>query len=262
VGRQRRITCLERLAHDGLAFQQVEAHARPLGALPREHEDRWEDRLIADRGRLFITLKPRAERVSADEVVRQLRPKVSQMVGTKAFMQNIPTIRIGQLTKSPYQYVLRGASAEELCHWVPIIEKRMRAIPALLDFWADLQISQPQVRIDIDRAKAWYADKLGFSPASEMGGFVLDYRAGDSRFEVYKTEFAGTAKNTIGVWRLVGLRDEVARLRANGVVFEEYDFGDDEKTVDGILTDASGEDLTAWFKDSEGNILAISEDRN
>ena len=107
-----------------------------------------------NRGRLFITLKPRAQRVSADEVVRQLRPKVSQVVGMKAFMQNIPTIRIGQLTKSPYQYVLRGASAEELYHWVPIIEERMRKIPALLDVSADLQIRQPQVRVDLDRARA------------------------------------------------------------------------------------------------------------
>jgi catechol 2,3-dioxygenase-like lactoylglutathione lyase family enzyme len=115
---------------------------------------------------------------------------------------------------------------------------------------------------DLDRAKAWYADKLGFQPTTEMAGFVLHYPSGASRFEVYKTDVAGTAKNTVGVWRLVGLRDDVARLRANGVVFEEYDFGDDEKTVDGILFDASGEDLTAWFKDSEGNILAISEDRN
>ncbi|HYK96152.1 MAG TPA: VOC family protein [Candidatus Dormibacteraeota bacterium] len=115
---------------------------------------------------------------------------------------------------------------------------------------------------DIERAKAWYADKLGFQPANEMGGFVLDYRSGESRFEVYKTDFAGTARNTVGVWRLVGLRDEVDRLRANGVVFEDYDFGDGEKTVDGILFDASGEALTAWFKDADGNILAIAEDRN
>ncbi|HEY4228116.1 MAG TPA: VOC family protein [Candidatus Limnocylindrales bacterium] len=114
---------------------------------------------------------------------------------------------------------------------------------------------------DLDRAKAWYADKLGFHPTTEMEGLVLDYRCGDSRFEVYKTDYAGTAKNTVGVWRLVGLRDEVARLRANGVVFEEYDFGDGELTVGGILSDATG-DLTAWFKDSEGNILSISEDRN
>jgi HAE1 family hydrophobic/amphiphilic exporter-1 len=107
-----------------------------------------------NRGRLFITLKPHAERVSADEVVRQLRPKLSQLVGVKAFIQNIPTIRIGQLTKSPYQYVLRGASTEELYHWVPILEERLKSIPQLVDVSSDLQIHQPQVRVDIDRAKA------------------------------------------------------------------------------------------------------------
>ncbi|MEO8716664.1 MAG: efflux RND transporter permease subunit [Burkholderiales bacterium] len=107
-----------------------------------------------NRGRLFITLKPHAERVSADEVVRQLRPKLAQLVGVKAYIQNIPTIRIGQLTKSPYQYVLRGASTEELYHWVPIIEERLKSIPRLVDVSSDLQIHQPQVRVDIDRARA------------------------------------------------------------------------------------------------------------
>jgi HAE1 family hydrophobic/amphiphilic exporter-1 len=107
-----------------------------------------------NRGRLFITLKPRDERVSADEVVRQLRPKLAQIVGMKAFIQNIPTIRIGQLTKSPYQYVLRGASTDELYHWVPIVEERLKSIPQLVDVSSDLQIHQPQVRVDIDRARA------------------------------------------------------------------------------------------------------------
>ena len=113
---------------------------------------------------------------------------------------------------------------------------------------------------DLDRAKAWYADKLGFTPTVEMGGFVLDYRCGGSRFEVYRTDFAGTAQNTVAVWRLAGLRAEVSRLRGRGVVFEEYDFGDGDQTVDGITSDADG-NASAWFKDSEGNILAISEDR-
>ena len=113
---------------------------------------------------------------------------------------------------------------------------------------------------DLDRAKAWYAEKLGFEPMHEIPDFVASYRSGATRFEVYKTDFAGTAKNTVAVWRLQGLRDEVARLRGNGVAFEEYDFGDDGKTVGGIISDAEG-DLDAWFKDSEGNILAIAEDR-
>ena len=113
-----------------------------------------------NRGRMFITLKPRLERVSADEVIRQLRPKLQGLIGIKAYMQNIPTIRIGLLTKSPYQYTLRGASTDELYHWVPIIEDKLKSIPILVDVASDLQIHQPQVRVDIDRGKA---SSLGIS---------------------------------------------------------------------------------------------------
>jgi catechol 2,3-dioxygenase-like lactoylglutathione lyase family enzyme len=113
---------------------------------------------------------------------------------------------------------------------------------------------------DLGRAKAWYAAKLGLEPFQEFEGFVLDYKSGDSRFNVYKTEFAGSAKNTVGLWRLKGMREEVARLRGRGVVFEEYDFGEWGKTVDGIMAADDGETI-AWFKDSEGNILSLAEDR-
>ncbi len=112
---------------------------------------------------------------------------------------------------------------------------------------------------DLGRAKAWYADKLSLAPIAESEGVVLTYASGNSKFNVYHTEFAGTAKNTVAVWRFKGVRDEVARLRARGVEFEDYDFGE-EKTVGGILSDAEG-NVNAWFKDSEGNILALVEDR-
>jgi len=107
-----------------------------------------------NRGRMFITLKPHDERVSADQVIRELRPKLAAVIGIKPFLQNIPTIRIGLLTKSPYQYTLRAASTEELYHWVPIIEEKLKTIPSLIDVASDLQIHQPQVRVEIDRAKA------------------------------------------------------------------------------------------------------------
>lgn len=113
---------------------------------------------------------------------------------------------------------------------------------------------------DMDRAKAWYAAKLGFEPVAEFPGFVIDYASGSTSFNVYKTDFAGSARNTVAIWRLKDIRDEVARLKARGVVFEEYDFGDEGWTVGGILSDDEG-DVNAWFKDSEGNILALAEDR-
>ena len=112
----------------------------------------------------------------------------------------------------------------------------------------------------LDRAKAFYADKLGFEPMAEEPGVFLAYQSGASSFLVYQTTFAGTARNTVAAWRLKGLVDEVARLRRRGVVFEDYDFGPDGKTLAGILSDDEGP-VNAWFRDSEGNILAIAEDR-
>jgi len=112
---------------------------------------------------------------------------------------------------------------------------------------------------DLARAKAWYADKLGLAPAMEMDG-ALSYRSGSSDFTVYETEFAGTAKNTVAVWRVPDIRAEMAELRGRGVVFEDYDFGD-WKTEDGIMTDPEGS-LAAWFTDSEGNVLGLAQLRN
>ncbi len=113
-------------------------------------------------GRATMTLKPRSQRRSADEVLRGLRPKVSNLMGVKVFVQNVPAIRIGgQLTKSQYQYVVQGASTEELYHWVPIIEEKLKTLPGLLDVASDLQIARPQVNVEIDREKA---SALGVSP--------------------------------------------------------------------------------------------------
>jgi HAE1 family hydrophobic/amphiphilic exporter-1 len=113
-------------------------------------------------GRVNINLKPRDQRKSADEVLQGLRPKLTGIVGMKVFLQNIPAIRIGgQLTKSPYQYVVQSASTEELYRWVPIIEAKLKVLPELVDLSSDLQITRPQVTVDIDRDKA---ATLGVSP--------------------------------------------------------------------------------------------------
>jgi HAE1 family hydrophobic/amphiphilic exporter-1 len=106
-------------------------------------------------GRMTITLKPFRERRPADDVVRALRPKLANLVGVKVFLQNVPAIRIGgQLTRSPYQFVVQSASTEQLYQWSTRIEQRLRALPALVDLSSDLQIARPQVTVDIDRPKA------------------------------------------------------------------------------------------------------------
>jgi hydrophobic/amphiphilic exporter-1 (mainly G- bacteria), HAE1 family len=106
-------------------------------------------------GRVTITLKPFKDRKPADEVVRGLRPKLANVLGAKVFVNNVPTIRIGgNLTKSPYQYVMRSATIEDLYQWAPAIEQKLRSLPGLIDVTSDLQITRPQVTVDIDREKS------------------------------------------------------------------------------------------------------------
>jgi len=106
-------------------------------------------------GRITITLKPFKERKPADQVVRELRPKLANVLGAKVFIQNVPAIRIGGgLTRSPYQYVLRAPDTEELYHWAPIVEQKLRSLPGLVDVASDLQIVRPEVTVEIEREKA------------------------------------------------------------------------------------------------------------
>jgi HAE1 family hydrophobic/amphiphilic exporter-1 len=105
--------------------------------------------------RITVNLKPFKERKPADQIVRELRPKLANILGAKVFIQNIPSIRIGgQLTKSPYQYVMRSATIDELYHWAPTIEQKLRSLPGLIDVTSDLQITRPEVTVQIEREKA------------------------------------------------------------------------------------------------------------
>ena len=106
-------------------------------------------------GRITIALKPYGQRKPADQVVRELRPKLARVIGMKTFVQNVPTIRIGgSLSKSPYQYVIQGANTEQLYQWAPRIEAKLRTLPGIIDVSSDLQIARPQVNVNIDREKA------------------------------------------------------------------------------------------------------------
>jgi HAE1 family hydrophobic/amphiphilic exporter-1 len=106
-------------------------------------------------GRIFVVLKPRDQRPNADTIVQQLRVPLTRVTGIKAYVQNIPAIRIGgQLTKSSYQYTLQGANTTELFEWAPRVEATLRALPGLVDVTSDLQIAKPQITVDIDRNKA------------------------------------------------------------------------------------------------------------
>jgi len=110
---------------------------------------------------------------------------------------------------------------------------------------------------NLERARAWYAEKLGLEPYRDYDGELLVYRSGETHLSIYATPSAGTARNTVAEWHVDDLRAEVAALRVRGVVFQEYDFGTG-RTIDGVLTDSDGS-LNAWFTDSEGSILGLVE---
>ena len=109
---------------------------------------------------------------------------------------------------------------------------------------------------DMARARKFYEGKLGLKPREEYAGGVI-YECGNGSWVfMYPSAGAGTSKASTAFWAVDDVAAEVAALKAKGVVFEEYNMPG-IKTVNSIAT--GGGAKTAWFKDSEGNILAVSQ---
>ena len=107
---------------------------------------------------------------------------------------------------------------------------------------------------DLDRARAFYADKLDLKPVGDGGG-PLRYECGDSAFLVYPSEFAGTNQATAAMWEVDDIDGTVTALKDRGVEFQEFDY--EEMTMqNSILTSPDGARV-AWFFDSERNILGL-----
>lgn len=106
---------------------------------------------------------------------------------------------------------------------------------------------------DLNRARKFYAEKLGLQPESENPG-GLTYRFKDSWFLLFPSGGSSTGQFTQGGWTTDDIAADVAELKARGLVFEEYDYPN-LKTVNGIAEVGPGR--AAWFKDSEGNLLGL-----
>jgi HAE1 family hydrophobic/amphiphilic exporter-1 len=111
--------------------------------------------VVPNTGRFFIRLKPRAERPGVDEIIQDLRTKLTGIPGFNVYPQKLPTIRIGgNLTKAAFQYTLQDADLPTLYQWAPILQEKLRQLPGLLDVNSDLQVTSPQVLVEIDRDRA------------------------------------------------------------------------------------------------------------
>src|SRR5436309_7306956 len=108
---------------------------------------------------------------------------------------------------------------------------------------------------DIHRDKKFYEETLGFKPMDERSDGVR-YKTGNTWFLVYPSQFAGTAKSTYMSFEVDDVEKTVKELRDRGITFEDYDFPG-LKTVDGIAEIQGAK--AAWFKDLDGNILAIGK---
>ena len=107
---------------------------------------------------------------------------------------------------------------------------------------------------DVSRARRFYEEKLGFRPGAEQaGGVVYEFGQSTACF-LYPTPNAGTSEASQAFWQVDDVDKEIAELKARGVKFENYDMPG-AKSASGAVS--AGGAKAAWFKDSEGNILAI-----
>ena len=110
---------------------------------------------------------------------------------------------------------------------------------------------------DVTRARRFYEGQLGFNPKQEVaGGVVYEFGQKTGCF-LYPTPNAGTSKASQAFWQVADVEREVSELKARGVEFENYDMPG-EKSPSGVIT--AGGAKAAWFKDTEGNIMALVQD--
>ena len=109
--------------------------------------------------------------------------------------------------------------------------------------------------LDVARARTFYEKVVGLAPKEEFAGGVI-YECGGASVFLYPTPNAGTSKASQAFWAVDDVEAEVAELKARGVTFEEYDMPGGTM-VNSIST--GGGAKTAWLKDTEGNIMAVSQ---
>ena len=116
-------------------------------------------------GFVFISLKPKSERkLSADEVIARLRPKLTQVAGARLFLQSVQDIRVGgRQSNAQYQYTLQGNDVAELYAWAPKLADALGHVPVLTDVNSDQQQNGQEIDIGVDRDTA---SRLQLNPAS------------------------------------------------------------------------------------------------
>ena len=165
------------LAGQDISFDSMAAHLKAVKSIVER--DPNTDSVFAivqggNQGITFVMLKDRKDRkLSADQVIQELQPKLLSVPGIMVLLQNPPPIQIGgNNTQSPYQLTLQDSDQDEIYHWVPILQEKIRATPGFMNVTSDLQIASPQVNVDIDRDRA---ETFGVTPDQIQNALFTAY---------------------------------------------------------------------------------------
>jgi HAE1 family hydrophobic/amphiphilic exporter-1 len=166
------------LAPQDASFDWMTSHTYAAGQILRRNPDIAHVGVFVISGNqafVFGNMKPRDQRAhSVDQVIEQLRPQLfGEIPSLMVFMQNPPPITVsGQNAQSQYQLTLQSANLKEIYDWAPKLTDKMRRIPGMVDVNSDMQISSPQVMVEIDRDRAV---SLGVTPQAVQDALYSAY---------------------------------------------------------------------------------------
>ena len=150
-------------AAEGISFSEMVRHQKVVAALVGRdpNVEGFMSRVGgggrgSNSGSITVRLKPRkARRLSADQLIAALRPRLMQIPGIRTYLQNPPPINVGgRQSRSQYQITMQGTDTEELYRLAPVFLEKLRALPGLTDVSSDLMIRNPTIAVEIDREQA------------------------------------------------------------------------------------------------------------
>jgi len=152
-------------AAEGISFEEMSRHQQQIVDVIRANPNvvgvlstvgLSDVSAASNTGNILVLLKPLAQRKQdVEAIIADLRPNLNAVPGMRIYLQNPPLVQVGgQVTKSPYQLTLQGPDRNELYANAEALQKKIAALPQLLDVTSDIQIKNPQLNVDIDRDKA------------------------------------------------------------------------------------------------------------
>ena len=152
-------------AAEGISFEEMSRHQQQIVDIIRANSNvvgvlstvgQSDVSAASNTGNILILLRPLTQRKQdVEAVIADLRPRLAGVPGMRIYLQNPPLVQVGgQVTKSPYQLTLQGPDRDELYAKAAELQKKIAALPQLLDVTSDIQIKNPQLNVDIDRDKA------------------------------------------------------------------------------------------------------------